>query len=100
MKKILGINNVGVIQRMDGKYLCWDNDNGRWYVSEDINNAHRVLGNKKLNFERIKSVYQKNTNDMSDLKLVVKQYMYHSDANKSGFIEELPVNCAVLYDYV
>lgn len=100
MKEILGINDVGVVQRKDGKYLCWDNDNCKWYVSEDVNKAHCVLGDKELNFERIRDMYRKNTHDMSDLTLLVKKYMYHSDSSKSCFIETLPVNWAVLYNYV
>lgn len=101
MKEILGINDVGVIQREDGQYLCWDNDNSKWFLSYDVNQANGVLGDKELNFARLMELYRKShLHDHAQFKLVVKKYMYHRDYEKSCFVETLPINWAVLYNYV
>jgi hypothetical protein len=101
MQEIRGTSEVGVMKRVsDSQYVCWNNDARRWYLSSNVNEAHRILGDKELNFERISEMYARMTGDKTALKMELKTYVYHADSRKSCFAETLQMNVAVLYDYV
>lgn len=101
--KVIGMNNVGVIQREDGLYVCYNSEKYEWFLSSNINDAEIILGDKEFNFMRLKDLYQKDTHDKSKLNLVIELYVYFSDFEKSCFYKTLPQQApqvAYAYEYV
>lgn len=80
--KVIGMNNVGVIQREDGLYVCYNSKKYEWFLSPNINDAETILGDKEFNFMRLKELYQ--NSDIKTFGSPSKKYSSDFDTNDSA----------------